>query len=115
MGRRHHDGGDLAGGSHQLQVLPGAATPGEDDATRRNPRGHRPASGELGIVRVRGAPAHADGVEARPQPVHIFPGLVTRDPLRTSFGVRDEAVERGGDLDRKSTRLNSSYGYISYA
>src|SRR2546422_8535117 len=30
-------------------------------------------------------------------------------------GRRDRRAERGGKRDRKSTRLNSSHGYISYA
>src|SRR2546422_7422859 len=29
--------------------------------------------------------------------------------------IRDDDRQRGGERDRKSTRLNSSHGYISYA
>src|SRR2546422_7788584 len=37
--------------------------------------------------------------------------LVPREPLR----VKDVSSQPSGSRDRKSTRLNSSHGYISYA
>src|SRR2546422_3023628 len=38
-----------------------------------------------------------------------------RRAARDHAGVRSAAVAHGLHLDRKSTRLNSSHGYISYA
>src|SRR2546429_6479646 len=37
------------------------------------------------------------------------------DPLRVAVGHRRAAVNLSPVQDRKSTRLNSSHGYISYA
>src|SRR3989449_3164253 len=37
------------------------------------------------------------------------------DQLRDRLGAVNAKVVRGGARDRKSTRLNSSHGYISYA
>src|SRR3989449_8567377 len=42
------------------------------------------------------------------------PGLAMRT-AETSDSMRSWVTMRGTDLDRKSTRLNSSHGYISYA
>src|SRR2546422_7169940 len=52
--------------------------------------------------RRRRRPARARFTDCRPAP----------HAVRPAQGVRDEG---GGAADRKSTRLNSSHGYISYA
>src|SRR2546429_4720987 len=41
--------------------------------------------------------------------------IVTNEPGITRDGIYGKAEWRGRALDRKSTRLNSSHGYISYA
>src|SRR2546422_7202336 len=43
------------------------------------------------------------------------PTLVTVQPYDVSLVGPIEKAIRASDLDRKSTRLNSSHGYISYA
>src|SRR2546429_2358937 len=43
----------------------------------------------------------------------LFPAVVVRPPVAPGAGIFAEGS--AGDGDRKSTRLNSSHGYISYA
>src|ERR1041385_6923474 len=38
-----------------------------------------------------------------------------REPQTLLLSVHKDGVVNAGDIDRKSTRLNSSHGYISYA
>src|SRR2546429_6354293 len=44
-------------------------------------------------------------------------GAVRSEPRERQLGARlgEDPLELGGEADRKSTRLNSSHGYISYA
>src|SRR2546422_4992471 len=65
---------------------------------------------------------HLHGIALRERPhavEHIadlrlrhFPGLIDRADIADDFRHREHADH---DRDRKSTRLNSSHGYISYA
>src|SRR2546422_8483218 len=83
----------------------------EDEAERR---ALDPADGVLDVGdRVVGA-VHLDGVEhAR---VVAQARLRRHGPLRIEAATLDErGIRPGADPDRKSTRLNSSHGYISYA
>src|SRR2546429_3317238 len=43
--------------------------------------------------------------------LHTFPGRTSQDSGLDAFGIHTS----GHTIDRKSTRLNSSHGYISYA
>src|SRR2546422_4196795 len=55
-----------------------------------------------------------------PRPARTFHGVIGGDRLIVDVGVdvvedRHARVTAGPGQDRKSTRLNSSHGYISYA
>src|SRR2546429_5128146 len=76
--------------------------------------------------RLEGALAGEDFVEDQTQRVDVAPGgdLLARQLLRSHVGRRSSARllaldargnSRQPKIDRKSTRLNSSHGYISYA
>src|SRR5687768_17823727 len=62
---------------------------------------------------VDGRPTGVPGVEA------LVATLAERDSAAHLLGGEADLLELGGpfgrDRDRKSTRLNSSHGYISYA
>src|SRR2546429_1904419 len=51
------------------------------------------------------------GVQAA-SPLRDFPGALTRPGINVMAELKPASPSRG---DRKSTRLNSSHGYISYA
>src|SRR2546422_2161143 len=66
------------------------------------------------LADVRAQPDQPLGPDLRPDVVDQRPG----EPLlvRRSHDHRHDAAQRGPhEEDRKSTRLNSSHGYISYA
>src|SRR3712207_8741947 len=67
-----------------------------------------------------GGPFNAFDIPTLPVAVTVFPAEIYRAPR--SWGERAFAnlsywneVDKGGHLDRKSTRLNSSHANISYA
>src|ERR1041385_395838 len=53
-----------------------------------------------------------DEVASRPRAAHFD---AANDRCRNSRRLAENQLGRTGQLDRKSTRLNSSHGYISYA
>src|SRR2546422_6234892 len=53
--------------------------------------------------------------EARQGVVFLILGAVVQQQLCGPQGIGHHDVHRGRAADRKSTRLNSSHGYISYA
>src|SRR2546429_7117989 len=58
------------------------------------------------------------GIEPMTDPGMIHAQDQRSSPDRRAAGESDVPVEEGGhgrEVDRKSTRLNSSHGYISYA
>src|SRR5687768_18286198 len=57
----------------------------------------------------------ADALDRRAQPVGVLVKVGEGRGLRADVAVRHDVVGIAGDADRKSTRLNSSHGYISYA
>src|SRR5687768_18024979 len=62
--------------------------------------------------------APRDGLDVRGNQREIFHVVQVQVPDRTGPGVGHAgsgAAGPGGGTDRKSTRLNSSHGYISYA
>src|SRR2546422_2948095 len=74
--------------------------------------GRRARRGGLGEDRGAGAALRAPPPPGRPG------GRGEPDPrhhLHREGGGGDDAQDPRGDRDRKSTRLNSSHGYISYA
>src|SRR2546422_1307265 len=91
---------------HQLLLVPlrgeeGAAEPMEREHARVD-RGVAAAAPELG----------ADTADGVPRPVRV---QLTRVQGRLAAADRAAGHRRGSAADRKSTRLNSSHGYISYA
>src|SRR2546422_3761437 len=77
-------------------------------------RDHHPVNSGEHIAVVLADRGYTERVCESPRPVEV---LVDKDeplPHRGVFGQRRD-VQRSGDRDRKSTRLNSSHGYISYA
>src|SRR3989449_8218914 len=74
-----------------------AHCPNVDPRVRRRDGGDPPGA--------RARPQRQGGVEAAPEVDAAGPA---RDPAR-------RAAQLGAERDRKSTRLNSSHGYISYA
>src|SRR2546422_5955202 len=69
----------------------------------RAPRGHRCAAYRGGRVEPRALDGHSP------------PRLETAEHHAGVRGRGEAARLRRGERDRKSTRLNSSHGYISYA
>src|SRR2546422_3664351 len=80
----------------------------------------------LACGRARRAPGQHRGMAAGAVVPHRFraPGAIVLDPVPARGHLEVVAVHPGGTdprhrpvaaLDRKSTRLNSSHGYISYA
>src|SRR5687768_17792720 len=62
------------------------------------------------IVGIAGTACHADHFGSI-----VEPHIADADQAAETCKQRPESVLAGGDQDRKSTRLNSSHGYISYA
>ena len=78
----HHDHRQLRGGPRELR---GARQPRrrvEHDARRRDARRRRMPNGELRVVGQHRADADRDRVGPRPQPVHLAPRELTREPTR---------------------------------
>src|SRR5207245_8092983 len=55
------------------------------------------------------------GLAVGPEPGEVAALADDREPLGEAMGEDDGERHEGGGLDRKSTRLNSSHGSISYA
>src|SRR2546429_6786123 len=51
----------------------------------------------------------------RPHPGSALAKVLGASPTLPPFVMVPEAIQPNGPEDRKSTRLNSSHGYISYA
>src|SRR5687768_18277613 len=67
----------------------------------------------VSLTRIGYSPVHARGRQHPPRP-QLFQGAP--DEREEPDGDDDAAARRGERAeDRKSTRLNSSHGYISYA
>src|SRR2546429_4920123 len=88
-----------------------------DDANRSVPNPARKAiEKELRRMRVQLAKLRANyaaiTLEARPRRLPRTAAKKAKEKLRTEIAQAKARLEK---LDRKSTRLNSSHGYISYA
>src|SRR2546422_6776030 len=70
-----------------------------------------PQALDVGIGPEDGSTVRRPGTEARPHP-HDGLGL---EPRQQADGAAEDLREPLVREDRKSTRLNSSHGYISYA
>src|SRR2546429_5198773 len=62
-----------------------------------------------------GADSDADARQERAQAAKQVQAEMTSLTLRSYSTSTSQVKRRAGDADRKSTRLNSSHGYISYA
>src|SRR2546422_7916242 len=99
---------------------------GEEDASdgppRRATRDERPRDDDHprpARAAERGGPADGGGAPRRVPRLRPGPDRARRRALGRRWdvlrGLRSQGLCRGPAEDRKSTRLNSSHGYISYA
>src|SRR3989449_5359319 len=104
--RRLRDAGDRDRRGLQPRLLQGEARQGPADAQPRHQRDLHPDHRQVALRVERGP---GDGARR--------PGRARRDlvPGRRRAPLHERDLRRAGQGDRKSTRVNSSHGYISYA